>query len=96
MNQPVALACISILLTATTALAANAPVPCEQMLSDVKAALPAAKLTDAAKAKVTDLENKAIDAAKLTMTLALTCSSRRHWHSSLPKIQRPYRAAAKR
>jgi len=64
LNQPLALACISILLTATTALAANAPVPCEQMLSDVKAALPAAKLTDAAKAKVTDLENKGIERCK--------------------------------
>jgi hypothetical protein len=41
-----------------------APVPCEKMLNDVRAALAATKLSDADKAKVADLENKGIERCK--------------------------------
>ena len=41
-----------------------APVPCEKMLSDLRAALAAAKLGDADKAKVADLQSKGIERCK--------------------------------
>jgi hypothetical protein len=47
-----------------SAAEAAAPVPCEKMLNDVRAALAAAKLSDADKAKVVDLENKGIERCK--------------------------------
>jgi hypothetical protein len=37
------------------------PAPCEKMLNDVRAALGAAKLGDAEKTKVVDLQNKGIE-----------------------------------
>lgn len=40
------------------------PAPCEKMLNDVRAALGAAKLGDAEKAKVADLQNKGIERCK--------------------------------
>ena len=43
---------------------AAAPVPCEKMLGDVRTALAAAKLGDAEKAKVVDLQNKGIERCK--------------------------------
>ena len=51
------------IIVPTVAFAAGA-VPCEQALNDVKAALKSAKLTDAVKAKFTDLENKGIERCK--------------------------------
>ena len=44
--------------------AQSAPVACEKMLSDVRTTLAAAKLGDAEKAKVVDLENKGIERCK--------------------------------
>ena len=44
--------------------AATAPVPCEKMLVDVKAALETAQLGDADKAKVMDLESQGIERCK--------------------------------
>lgn len=55
-----AVACI----TPTVTWAAANPVPCEKMLNDVKAALGAAKLSDADKTKVTDLEGKGLERCK--------------------------------
>ena len=55
-----------ILLAALPLSASQAavPVPCEKMLDDVRTALAAAKLSDADKAKVVDLENKGIERCK--------------------------------
>ncbi len=41
-----------------------APVPCEKMLEQVRTALAAAKLSDADKTKVVDLQNKGIERCK--------------------------------
>jgi hypothetical protein len=46
------------------AAAQSAPVPCENMLNEVRTALAAAKLGDAEKAKVVDLQNKGIERCK--------------------------------
>lgn len=43
---------------------AATPVPCEDMLKQVKAALAAAKLSDADKTKVVDLQSKGIERCK--------------------------------
>jgi 2-methylisocitrate lyase-like PEP mutase family enzyme len=48
---------------ANAAFAAD-PVPCEQTLSDLKAAASSATLSDADKAKVADLENQGIERCK--------------------------------
>ena len=48
----------------TVTFAAANPVPCEKMLNDVKAALGAAKLGDADKTKVSDLEGKGLERCK--------------------------------
>ena len=66
MNKSIITACISILLgaTALAAAASAAPVPCEDKLKDVKAGLKAAKLTDADKTKVIDLQDKGIERCK--------------------------------
>jgi hypothetical protein len=66
MNKLVVVAYLSILMTAgvmPTAVFA-APVPCEDMLREVKSALSAAKLTDTDKTKVADLENKGVERCK--------------------------------
>ena len=57
---------VTALLTTLPLMAAQsaAPVPCEKMLSDVRTALAAAKLGDAEKAKVVDLQNKGIERCK--------------------------------
>lgn len=46
------------------ALAAAAPVPCEQMLSDVNAAMKATKAADTEKAKAVDLKGKGLERCK--------------------------------
>jgi hypothetical protein len=57
-----ALLCIaSSIVVASTALAATAPVPCEKMLSDVRAAMKNAKLDDPDQGKVEELEQKGIE-----------------------------------
>ena len=48
----------------TMTLAATAPAPCENMLKDVKTAFKDAKLNDADKAKVSDLENQGLERCK--------------------------------
>jgi hypothetical protein len=48
----------------TATFAATAPAPCEDMLNNVKAALKDAKLSDADKAKVSDLENQGLERCK--------------------------------
>jgi hypothetical protein len=48
----------------TLAQAAAAPVPCEKMLSDVKAAIGTAKVSDADKQKVADLQAKGLERCK--------------------------------
>lgn len=50
-------------LAATPASAAE-PVPCEKMLKDVKAAMKTAKLSDADKAKATDLQSQGVERCK--------------------------------
>jgi hypothetical protein len=47
-------------VTASSTFAAS-PAPCEDMLKDVRAAVSTAKLSDADKAKVTDLEAKGVE-----------------------------------
>jgi hypothetical protein len=44
--------------------AAAEPVPCENMLKDVKAAVASASLSDADKAKVADLQSQGIERCK--------------------------------
>jgi hypothetical protein len=57
-----ALLCIaSSIVVASTAFAATAPVPCEKMLSDVRAAVKNAKLDDPDQGKVEELEQKGIE-----------------------------------
>ena len=46
------------------ATAAEDPVPCEDMLADVKAALQSATLSDADKAKVENLESQGLERCK--------------------------------
>ncbi len=53
------LAASAIGMQASSVLAAT--TPCETMLKDLRAAAASAKLSDADKAKVTDLENKGIE-----------------------------------
>jgi hypothetical protein len=43
------------------AFMANAAVPCEDMLKQLRAAMQTVKLSDADMTKVTDLENKGVD-----------------------------------
>lgn len=43
------------------ALAAAEPVPCENMLKDLRKAVKSAKLNDADKAKVADLQSKGVE-----------------------------------
>ena len=68
MNKTFFLACIPIVslfnAMPTIGFAAGTAVPCEQMLSDVRAALKSANLTDANKAKVADLEQKGVERCK--------------------------------
>jgi len=66
MNKSITAACVSILLAANaiTTAALAAPVPCEDMLKDVKAGLESAKLSDADRAKAIDLQNKGIERCK--------------------------------
>lgn len=54
---------IAPIVTGWTAIPAKADdvVPCEKMLSDLRAAVAAAKPSDADKAKIDDLENKGIE-----------------------------------
>jgi hypothetical protein len=54
---------ISAMPTLSLAAAAN-PVPCENMLKDLKAATKDAKLSDADKAKVADLQGKGLERCK--------------------------------
>jgi hypothetical protein len=56
-----ALALGTIVIANPIASAFAATVPCETMLKDVRAAEAAAKLNDADKAKITDLETKGIE-----------------------------------
>ena len=62
-------------LPAVSLAATAAAVPCENMLNDVKAALKDAKLSDADKTKVADLQGRASNAARPTTTPALMRSS---------------------
>jgi 2-methylisocitrate lyase-like PEP mutase family enzyme len=48
----------------SVSMAATSPVPCEKSLSDLKAAVASAKLSDADAAKVTDLEGKGLERCK--------------------------------
>ena len=57
-----ALAAVSI--PAAVVLAANDPVPCEDMLKDVKVAVKTATLNDADKATVADLQLQGTDLCK--------------------------------
>jgi len=52
---------LSVLMSTATSAA---PVPCEQMLDQVRSALQTAKLSDADRAKVVDLENKGLERCK--------------------------------
>jgi hypothetical protein len=66
MNKSSTGICVSIFLAvnAITAAALAANVPCEDMLKDVRAGLKSAKLSDADKTKVIDLQNKGIERCK--------------------------------
>jgi hypothetical protein len=66
MNKSITGICVSIFLAANaiTTAAFSAPVPCEDMLQDVKAGLKSAKLSDTDKTKVIDLQNKGIERCK--------------------------------
>ena len=68
MNKLIAIGCLPMLLATTVmpdaSIAAGATIPCEQMLNDLKAAIKTAKLTDADKAKVADLETKGTERCK--------------------------------
>ena len=66
---------VAIALPAVSLAATAAPVPCENMLNEVKAALKDAKLSDADKTKVADLQGRASNAARLMTTPALMRSS---------------------
>lgn len=55
---------ISAMPTVSLAAAAANPVPCENMLNDLKAATKDAKLSDADKAKVADLQGKGLERCK--------------------------------
>ena len=59
-----AAAAITATILSANVLAATDPVPCEKMLSDVRDAVKTAKLADADKAKVSDLEQKGIERCK--------------------------------
>ena len=63
MNRLVALTAFSILAGASLAVAPawSAPVPCEDALKNLRAAVDAAKLSDADAAKVKELEDKGIE-----------------------------------
>ena len=54
---------ISAMPTVSLAVAAS-PVPCENMLNDLKAATKGAKLSDADNAKVADLQGKGLERCK--------------------------------
>lgn len=51
-------------IAATTITLAAEPVPCEQMLKDLKGASKTAALSEADKTKVADLQNKGIERCK--------------------------------
>ena len=57
------LAILAMVAISTVASAAN-PMPCEKALNDLKAAINAATLTDADKARVADLEGKGLERCK--------------------------------
>jgi hypothetical protein len=63
MRTPILIGALSAVLASngllTSAHAAN--VPCEKMLSDLRAAVKSAKLGEADQAKVADLESKGIE-----------------------------------
>ena len=63
MKRTLTVALVLIALPLAAARSA-APVPCEKMLDSVRTALAAAKLGDAEKAKVVELENKGIERCK--------------------------------
>lgn len=65
MNRLIIAAALSTLAAlSTAALAANKPVPCEKMLTDVKAAIKDTKVGDADKAKAMDLERQGLERCK--------------------------------
>jgi 2-methylisocitrate lyase-like PEP mutase family enzyme len=68
MNKFILIAALSTVAAVsafpTVTFAAANPVPCETMLNDVKAAIKDAKLSDADKAKVMDLQGKGLERCK--------------------------------
>ena len=65
MSKPILIACLAVLPIsfAFSAIAAE-PVPCENMLKDLRAAEKTATLNAADKAKVADLESKGLERCK--------------------------------
>ena len=64
MNKLTATVCLLVLAGVMSTATSAAPVPCEQMLDQVRSALKTATLSDAERAKVVDLENKGIERCK--------------------------------
>lgn len=66
MNKLIIAAAISTFAAVNSLPTASlaAPVPCEQMLKDVRAATKDAKLSDVDKAKVADLEGQGLERCK--------------------------------
>ncbi len=55
------IAAIFVANLTSSAVFAQSPVPCEDMLKDVRAKMAAAKLNDSEKSKVQDLEAKGVE-----------------------------------
>jgi len=64
MRKLITASCCAFIACAPWTAVLAGPVPCEQMLNDVKSALASAKLNDADKAKVADLQKKGIERCK--------------------------------
>jgi hypothetical protein len=64
MRKLITASCCAFIACAPWTAVLAGPVPCEQMLNDVKSALASAKLNDADKVKVADLQKRGIERCK--------------------------------